>query len=172
MGAAFSDSFMRVWLATSLGTSTELLGELMGLIVLPYLGVAWVRRERKRPCACLCLRGGVRRASVGVGGRRSSFDPLPGRSDASDLPYRAGVGVVSPHSRALSNRMVSEQRWGRGPGPGLEVARAAQTPGADPEHRWRRCRRGQPNAWEADACGPRGRTAHRRRRPRRQERAA
>jgi AcrR family transcriptional regulator len=80
-----------------------LFGELMGMIVLPYLGPAAARREHARPAPALSLGERVEKA----GGVRPAGDPL--RGVPVRLTYRTArvLEGVAEHPGA-SNRMVGE----------------------------------------------------------------
>lgn len=68
VGAAFTIVYARL-LKHSPGPLTGLLGELMAMIVLPYLGPAAARRERERPLLTPPPRLGRAEPVVGTGGR-------------------------------------------------------------------------------------------------------
>jgi AcrR family transcriptional regulator len=102
VGAAFSILYARL-ARNEPGSPTDLLGELMGMIVLPYLGVAAARRERTRPAPARPVpltRAPDRAAAV-------ELDPL------GDVPmrltYRTArvLGAIASRPGA-SNRAVSE----------------------------------------------------------------
>jgi AcrR family transcriptional regulator len=82
---------------------TPLLGELMGMIVLPYLGTAAARREQSRPAPATRPALDSRWASPAP----TSSDPLEGV--AMRLTYRTArvLGCVAEHPRA-SNRLVAK----------------------------------------------------------------
>ena len=128
---------------------TGLLDELMGMIALQYLGARAARREQQRP-APRPVR--VPRARCQCERRASERDPL------GDLPmrltYRTALVLQCIAERPLaSNRLVAEQRGGRGPGADLEAFAAPGAPWSRGEHR-----RGAPERRaqrvEADGAGP------------------
>ena len=82
---------------------TGLLGELMGMIVLPYLGPAAARREQTRPTSAPA-RGVRRRVASGM---QAVADPLEGLS--MRMTYRTArvLGGVAEHPGA-SNRMLAD----------------------------------------------------------------
>jgi hypothetical protein len=82
---------------------SDLHGELMGMIVLPYLGVAAAGRERKRP-APEPLAGEDGEGPGGVVSRRDSLKEIPMR-----LTYRTArvLQAAAEHSGA-SNRVIGE----------------------------------------------------------------
>jgi AcrR family transcriptional regulator/DNA-binding MarR family transcriptional regulator len=101
VGAAFAIVYARL-LRVEREPLTGLLGELMGMIVLPYMGAAAARREQVRPAPARPLRAADGPASGGVVG-----DPLQGVS--MRLTYRTarvleGVAECS----GGSNREVAE----------------------------------------------------------------
>jgi AcrR family transcriptional regulator len=83
---------------------SDLHGELMGMIVLPYLGAATAGRERKRPAPRALARGD----GEGSGGPVSHQDPL--REVPMRLTYRtARVLQAAGEYRGASNRRLGEQ---------------------------------------------------------------
>jgi AcrR family transcriptional regulator len=83
---------------------TSLLGELMALLVLPYLGPAVARRERERPAL-------VPAAGVSEDTPSSAQDPL--RGVRMRLTYRTarvleGIAELSAQGAHPSNRMVAQ----------------------------------------------------------------
>jgi AcrR family transcriptional regulator len=112
VGAAYGIVYTRL-LRREHRPLTELLGELMGMIVLPYLGPAAARREQARlaPAAANRSRSSARRA------------------DALDLPHGTGPYL---YRRAAGNQQPRGRRARRGgrPGADLEAARAPGAPGA------------------------------------------
>jgi AcrR family transcriptional regulator len=103
VGAAFSILYARL-AHNEPGRPTELLGELMGLIVLPYLGVAAARRERKRPVPAPSVE-----LAAGASGRRAAVELDPLGDVPMRLTYRTARvldGIAS--QPGASNRMVSE----------------------------------------------------------------
>jgi AcrR family transcriptional regulator len=107
VGAAFGIVYARL-LRGEGELLAGLLGELMGMIVLPYLGPAAARRELVRPAPA------VSRGAAGVGGwlaARLGGDPL--QSMPVRLTYRTarvleGVSELAGRGSNPSNRMVAE----------------------------------------------------------------
>lgn len=103
VGAAFAIVYARL-LRGERQPLTGLLGEMMGMIVLPYLGGAAARREQLRPAP-----GGLQRTSGRtVGALGANSDPLEGVS--MRLTYRTArvlEGVVE--RPGASNREVAER---------------------------------------------------------------
>ena len=108
---------------------TDLLGELMGLIVLPYLGAAAARRERNR------ARAGseASRPASRRGVRGAEIDPL--QEVPMRLTYRTARVLECiaawPGSQQPSGRRA---RGDLRPGSGLEAARAPGAPGSHRQH--------------------------------------
>jgi AcrR family transcriptional regulator/DNA-binding MarR family transcriptional regulator len=102
VGAAFAIIYARL-LRRERESLTGLLGELMGMIVLPYLGPAAARRELALPVP-VSTRGPAARAGVAV---RAECDPLEGIP--MRLTYRTArvLEDVAEHP-GVSNRMVAE----------------------------------------------------------------
>ena len=141
-----------------------LLGELMGMIVLPYLGPAAARRERERkPSSVRAVKGAqpsvaaVSVLSLGV------EDPLQGV--AMRLTYRTarvleGVRELSGDGERPSNRRDRDVRRCRRPRPDLKASTSPGASRADREPR----RRARPRGAQPVA-------AHCQRRPRRRRSA-
>jgi AcrR family transcriptional regulator len=102
VGAAFAIVYARL-LRGDGEPLTGLLGELMGMIVLPYLGPAAARRERALPVPA-STRGPAARDGMAA---RAEHDPLDGI--AMRLTYRTArvLEDVAEHP-GVSNRMVAE----------------------------------------------------------------
>ncbi len=104
VGAAFGIVYARL-LRGERRPLTDLLGELMGMIVLPYMGSAAARREQCRPAPEPVRAPSVEVAPAGVRGER---DPLAGTS--MRLTYRtARVLECIAGQPGASNRMVAER---------------------------------------------------------------
>jgi AcrR family transcriptional regulator/DNA-binding MarR family transcriptional regulator len=103
VGAAFTIVYARL-LRGERGPLTGLVGELMGMIVLPYLGAAAARREQARPVPAVAAGAhGKRAVAAGTVG-----DPLEGVS--MRLTYRtARVLEGVAELPGASNRQVSER---------------------------------------------------------------
>ena len=105
VGAAFSIVYGRL-LRGEPEPLTGLLGELMGMIVLPYLGPAAARKEHARAAPVTVPVPGISGTQAGIlvgdgHGRRRSAG---GSADAPDLPHRArSLGAVAD-SPGVSNR--------------------------------------------------------------------
>ena len=140
VGAAFTIVYARL----SRGQReplTGLLGELMGMIVLPYQGAAAARREQARPVPAGPVDTGDRRAARG----RVVGDPLEGV--AMRLTYRTArvLEGVGEHPGA-SNRQVSEYAGISDQGQVSKLlrrlARLGLLTNTGPGHL-----KGEPNAW-------------------------
>ena len=108
VGAAFGIVYARL-LKGEQTPLTGLLGELMGMIVLPYLGPAAARREQTLPAPAI--------SAVSAGGVRDGVGPVgvvdPLESVPMRLTYRtsrvlAGVAELGGHGSDPSNRQVGE----------------------------------------------------------------
>ncbi len=128
---------------------TGLLGELMGMIVLPYLGPAAARREQARPVPPL-LPVPARGAGTRVIAQRDPLEGIPMR-----LTYRtARVLEVIAERSGPSNRVVAERAGVADQGQiskllaRLEGLGLLRNTGAGHTH-------GEPNAWRLTPLGER-----------------
>ncbi len=148
VGAAFSILYARL-ARNEPGSPTELLGELMGLIVLPYLGVAAARRERKRPVPAPSAVFAAR--ASGRAGAAVELDPL------GDVPmrltYRTArvLGGIASQPGA-SNRMVSEHAGVADQGQVSKLLARLKRLGLIQNTGGGHVR-GEPNAWELTPVG-------------------
>jgi AcrR family transcriptional regulator len=102
VGAAFAIVYARL-LKGERGPLTELLGELMGMIVLPYLGPAAARREQARPAPALPPPP-RREPSTDVEAQQNPLEGLPLR-----VTYRTARALECIAGRpGLSNRAVAD----------------------------------------------------------------
>jgi AcrR family transcriptional regulator/DNA-binding MarR family transcriptional regulator len=102
VGAAFGIVYARVARGER-GPLTDLLGELMGMIVLPYLGAAAARREQRRSVSGPSTTG--RGASVFLPARRDPLGEVRMR-----LTYRTAQVLESIAGEpGVSNRVVAER---------------------------------------------------------------
>jgi AcrR family transcriptional regulator len=122
-----------------------LLGELMGMIVLPYLGPAAARREHARP-APVALRG------AGSGSRRAAAgDPLEGlRMRLTYRTARVLEGVAE--QPGASNRMVADYAGVVDPGQISKLLRRLERVGLLANTGLGRAS-GEPNAWSLTPKG-------------------
>jgi AcrR family transcriptional regulator len=91
---------------------TDLFGELMGLLVLPYLGPAAARREQARPAPGSVSAASAAGMSVGLAGERDPLAETPMR-----LTYRTARVLESIASQpGASNRVVGEHAGISDPG--------------------------------------------------------
>jgi AcrR family transcriptional regulator len=147
VGAAFMILYRRLQ-ARGPQPLAGLLGELMGLIVLPYLGPGAASRERAKPPL-----GPLRAARRGGGARRPGADALsevPMRLTYRTLRVLAGV---AEHPGA-SNREVADQAGIQDPGQVSKLLarleRLGMLSNVGAGHV-----RGEPNAWVLSAHGER-----------------
>ncbi len=149
VGAAFGIVYARL-LRGEREPLSGLLGELMGMVVLPYLGPAAARREQARlapataPSAARAVRGAVGSVPVGA-------DPL--ESVPMRLTYRTSrvlAGVAE--NPAASNRQVGEYADIHDAGQVSKLLRRLERLGllanSGPGHL-----KGEPNAWRLTAQG-------------------
>ena len=154
VGAAFTIVYARL-LRGERKPLTGLLGELMGMIVLPYLGAAAARREqaRLRPRGPPCVRSDGR----GVPGRAVG-DPLEGVP--MRLTYRTARVLEGVGERpGASNREVAERAGIHDPGQVSKLLRRLESLGllanTGEGHA-----KGEPNAWGLTREGSAGRAEH------------
>jgi hypothetical protein len=128
---------------------TGVLGELMGMVVLPYMGAAAARREQARrvPEGSMRADGGLAGAGCAVG------DPLDGVS--MRLTYRtARVLEGVAELPGASNRMVAERAGIQDPGQVSKLLARLERLGllvnTGEGHA-----KGEPNAWSLTAKGER-----------------
>jgi DNA-binding MarR family transcriptional regulator len=149
VGAAFAIVYARL-LRGEQGPLTGLLGELMGMIVLPYRGAAAARRELERPAPA---DPGCASVDPAVAGRAVGEDPLEGVS--MRLTYRTArvlEGVVA--EPGASNREVATRAGIHDPGQVSKLLARLERIGllvnAGAGHT-----KGEPNAWSLTPKGRR-----------------
>ena len=103
----------------------SLLGSLMNMIVLPYLGVAAANKELTRPAPQAVTRR-----------RRPPGGPVEGSRYAPHLPHRQSPDRNRYNTRRQQQRGGGGSRYRR-PGADLKAAAAPHNPRPDPEHRRR-----------------------------------
>jgi AcrR family transcriptional regulator/DNA-binding MarR family transcriptional regulator len=146
VGAAFTIVYARL-LRGERGPLTDLLGELMGMIVLPYQGAAAARREQARSAPA--ARADAPRTSTEAA--PAVADPLGGVT--MRLTYRTArvLEGIAEHPGA-SNRQVSEYGGVEDQGQVSKLLRRLASLGllsnAGPGHL-----KGEPNAWTLTAKG-------------------
>jgi AcrR family transcriptional regulator len=148
VGAAFSIVYARL-LRGDREPLVGLLGELMAMIVLPYLGPAAARREQARP-APAAVPVAPRGRGDASRNARDPFEGVPMR-----LTYRtARVLEGVAESPGASNRMVGDAAGVSDPGQISKLLRRLQSLGllanASSGHL-----KGEPNAWALTAKGER-----------------
>ncbi len=146
VGAAFTIVYARL-LRGERKPLAGLLGELMGMIVLPYMGAAVARREQARPAPAESVDAGD--APVAPG--RAVCDPLEGLS--MRLTYRTARVLEGVEGRpGASNREVAERAGIHDPGQVSKLLRRLERLGllanTGEGHA-----KGEPNAW---SLTPRG----------------
>lgn len=153
VGAAFGIVYARL-LKGQRRPLTELLGELMGMVVLPYLGPAAAQRELASPApTAVTPRSAQRPASPA----RLEGDPL--ESVPMRLTYRTsrvleGVGHLVERGGSPSNREIADYAGISDPGQVSKLLRRLERLGllanAGGGHV-----KGEPNAWRLTATGDR-----------------
>ncbi len=146
VGAAFGIVYARL-LRGEQRPLTDLLGELMGMIVLPYFGPAAARQEQARPATVPSRAGTLERAR----GARGDGDPL--RGVPVRLTYRTVRVLEGVAERpGASNRMVSDYAGVIDPGQISKLLARLERVGlltnTGPGHA-----KGEPNAWTLTAQG-------------------
>jgi AcrR family transcriptional regulator len=146
VGAAFSIVYARL-LRNERGPLVGLLGELMGMIVLPYQGVSAARREQVRPAPAVSTRSArARRESA-----ESVLDPLGGV--AMRLTYRtARVLEGIAEYPGSSNRQAGERAGISDPGQVSKLLARLERLGLLANRGLGRVK-GEPNAWSLTAKG-------------------
>ncbi len=156
VGAAFGIVYARL-LRGERRPLTGLLGELMGMIVLPYLGPAAARRELARPVPVVPVRAVSSAAVVrgGVGVARGVPDPLgsvPMRLTYRTLRVLEGVADLAGRGSDPSNRQVADLAGIHDPGQVSKLLRRLERLGllvnSGAGHA-----KGEPNAWRLTAQG-------------------
>ncbi len=148
VGAAFTIVYARL-LRGEREPLTGLMGELMGMIVLPYLGAAAARREQARPAPAGSVRAGV---GLDVPGRAVG-DPLEGVQ--MRLTYRTARVLEGVAKRpGASNREVAERGGIHDPGQVSKLLARLERLGllvnTGEGHA-----KGEPNAWSLTPKGER-----------------
>ncbi len=153
VGAAFGIVYARL-LRGQREPLTDLVGELMGMIVLPYLGPAAARREQARPAPAAPAHALAARAATvrdASGSARAVADPL--ESVPMRLTYRTSrvlAGVAENPS--ASNRQVGEYADIQDAGQLSKLLRRLEGLGllanSGPGHL-----KGEPNAWRLTTQG-------------------
>ncbi len=147
VGAAFGIVYARL-LRGERAPLTGLFGELMGMIVLPYLGLAAARREQARSAPGPVAVAGVKRAPVEPRGER---DPLA--ATGMRLTYRtARVLRCIAGEPGASNRVVAEHAGVADPGQISKLLRRLERLGLVVNTGGGHLS-GEPNAWRLTAQG-------------------
>jgi AcrR family transcriptional regulator len=150
VGAGFAIVYRRL-LRREPGPLTDLWGELVGMIVLPFLGPAAAQREQARPAPALPV-SAVRRVEA----PGSAGDPLEGVP--MRLTYRTarvleGVAELSGGGPGPSNREIATCAGVQDQGQISKLLRRLEGLGLLVNHGQGRHAKGEPNAW---ALTPRG----------------
>jgi AcrR family transcriptional regulator/DNA-binding MarR family transcriptional regulator len=141
LGAAFAILYARL-LRRDPEPLRSLIGELSGMIVLPYLGKAAARREQTRPAPA--LPHGTTRAAYGAS--RAAGDPLVGVQ--MRLTYRtARVLEGAGEHPGASNRQLADYAGIHDPGQVSKLLARLQRLGLLENHGDQVRTKGEPNAW-------------------------
>ena len=148
VGAAFSIVYARL-LKGERHPLTGLYGELMGMIVLPYLGPGAARREQERPAPAVPA-GAARKEGSALG--ESVADPLGGVS--MRLTYRTAriLEGIAEHPGS-SNREAGERAGIQDPGQVSKLLARLERLGLLANRRGGGRVLGEPNAWTLTAKG-------------------
>ena len=151
VGAAFGIVYARL-LKGQRQPLTELLGELMGMIVLPYLGPAAARREQDAPVPRAVTPRSAQRA---VWPKRAVSDPL--ESVPMRLTYRTSrvlesVAELTVGGEAPSNREVGDYAGIQDPGQVSKLLRRLERLGLLANSGLGHAK-GEPNAWSLTGKG-------------------
>ncbi len=146
IGAAFAIVYARL-LRGERKPLTDLVGELMGMIVLPYRGAAAARRELERHAPM----GPVRAAAESAAGGRAVDDPLQGVS--MRLTYRTARVLEGVGERpGASNREVAARAGIHDPGQVSKLLARLERLGLL-ENTGEGHAKGEPNAWGLTPLG-------------------
>jgi AcrR family transcriptional regulator len=155
VGAAFGIVYARL-LRGERRPLTGLLGELMGMIVLPYLGPAAARREQARPAPAASAPAVTTRAvRDAASSARAAADPL--ESVPMRLTYRTsrvleGVAELGGRGADPSNRQVGERAGITDPGQVSKLLRRLEGLGLLANSGLGHAK-GEPNAWRLTVKG-------------------
>ncbi len=150
VGAAFAIVYARL-LRGEREPLTDLRSELMGMIVLPYLGLAAVRREHMRPEPDVGR--GVERDSARIG--RPAEDPLDGvrmRFTYRTIRVLEGIAQLGGRGSGPSNRMVADYAGIADPGQVSKLLARLERVGLVANGGGGHAK-GEPNAWSLSAKG-------------------
>ncbi len=130
---------------------TALRNELMGMIVLPYLGPAAARREHTRP-APAAPRGAVRRPARSGAPAENPLEGVRMRFTYRTIRVLEGVAQLAERGSSPSNRMVADYAGISDPGQVSKLLARLERVGlvanASGGHA-----KGEPNAWSLTAKG-------------------
>jgi AcrR family transcriptional regulator len=150
VGAAFAIVYARL-LRGERRPLAGLLGELMGMIVLPYLGPAAARREQSRP-APVPSRVGAANGARGVQGDGDPLRDVPVRLTYRTAMVLAGVAELGGRGLDPSNRMVGEYAGVVDPGQISKLLARLERVGLLANIGLGHAR-GEPNAWRLTSRG-------------------
>jgi AcrR family transcriptional regulator len=151
VGAAFGIVYARL-LKGQREPLTGLLGELMGMIVLPYLGPAAVRRELARPAPARAVTARVWSEAASSEPTANPLEGVPMRLTYRTSRVLEGVAELAGHGSDPSNRQVGEFAGIPDAGQVSKLLRRLERLGllanGGPGHL-----KGEPNAWRLTAQG-------------------
>ncbi len=146
VGAAYAIVYARLVRSES-SSLVGLLGELMGIVVLPYLGPAAARRERSRPAPVVAAQpsGGLPEPPV------ADVDPL--RGVRMRLTYRTARVLEGVHEHpGASNREIADSAGISDPGQVSKLLRRLEGLGLLENHGLGHAQ-GEPNQWKLTPLG-------------------
>ena len=152
VGAAFSIVYARL-LREDREPLTDLLGELMGMIVLPYLGPGAARREQDRPVPA------APPVSAAIGLQTAASTPVVERDPLQGVPMRltyrtARVLETIADAPGISNRIVGERAGVSDQGQISKLLARLERLGLT-QNTGEGHSRGEPNAWTLTPTGER-----------------
>jgi AcrR family transcriptional regulator len=152
VGAAFAIVHGRLSRETG-GPLADLLGELAGMIVLPYLGPAAARREQVRPAPLAAPVAPRQVASPR--GAHDPFEGVPMRVTYRTARVLEAVALLGGEGADPSNRVVADHAGIRDPGQVSKLLRRLERLGLLANRGEGAHAKGEPNAWALTAKGER-----------------
>ncbi|HEY1689056.1 MAG TPA: TetR/AcrR family transcriptional regulator [Solirubrobacteraceae bacterium] len=129
----------------------ELLGELMGLIALPYLGVGVAQRERTRPLPGDTV--AMQRQGAAAAGAQDPLAGLPVRLTYRTVRVLQAAGELAEQGAPASNRQVAERAGVRDIGQISKLLARLQQHGLLVNTATAGNGKGQPNKWALSDAG-------------------
>jgi AcrR family transcriptional regulator len=151
VGAAFGIVYARL-LKGQREPLTELLGELMGMIVLPYLGSAAARREQDAPVPRAVTPRSAQRPAWPARAQSDPLESIPMRLTYRTSRVLEGVAELAGRGSAPSNREVGDFAGIQDPGQVSKLLRRLERLGLL-ENSGLGHAKGEPNAWRLTGKG-------------------